>query len=94
MLLLSTSDESEAFCGCCVQLQSDLCGCLPGKGFLILLSRDDLLGEFTQLLNVLTGIDLPEGCFKMESLLHRQVMVGHNGKKGIAPPRHGEAEAE
>ena len=71
MLLLSTSDESEAFCGCCVQLQSDLCGCLPSKRLLILLSRDDLLCEFTQLLNVLAGIDLPEGCFKMESLLHR-----------------------
>ena len=52
------SDKSESL-GCCrFHLLSDLFHGFTRKRLFVLLSRDDLLGEFTQLLNILTGINL------------------------------------
>ena len=79
------SDKAESLRCCRFHFLSDLFHGFTSERLFVFLSRNDLLREFTQLFNILTGINLSEGRFKMESLFHRQVVVGHHGEGRSGP---------
>ena len=79
--------ETESVAGTNFKFAPDLGNSFAGKGLFVFLGRDDLFGELTQLLDVLTGIDVSKCCFKMKLLLNREAMVGHGAGRVKASPR-------
>ena len=61
--------KAEALSGCSLHFLSDLNHGLTSKRLVVLLGRDDLLGERAEHLNVIAGINLTECGFEVEPLL-------------------------